>query len=440
MDIKSKINKFSCTFLDENLEIEYENSEWTKDRKKILVKISFFILFSILGFITSYGIHLKNLSSETYPQLNRLGTYWILSAHIINIILCLLTIFTSDKLKKKYANNLFVFMFCSAFLAINVKSFTGLDSEFTPGTMNLFFFPAYPLCISIAILYIANAKFNYTFIAYLVSTIPALLLFIIKGNGPFLEAIFFIILPSSWLVYNVYQEQIKSRYTFYHENLLNKGLRKYFGDTLTDQLIKDEGHINGQTQWVTITFTDMKNYSTIIEKMSPKIAVDFLNEYYTVIHNVIIRYNGMVLNYVGDSVMVIYGAPKTTENHEEQAVLAAIDIRKELSKLNDKWEKDGFSRYWKNRGINYVDCRTGIHCGNLIVGNIGSDKLIQYSAIGDVVNIAARLETINKEFETNIAISEEVRTALNQQLISQTNLVGELNLKGRTEKTNVYSI
>ena len=103
-------------------------------------------------------------------------------------------------------------------------------------------------------------------------------------------------------------------------------------------------------------------------------------------------------------------------------------------------EKDGWSRDWKNRGINYVDRRTGRHCGNLIVGNIGSDKLIQYSAIGDVVNIAARLETINKEFETNIAISEEVRTALNQQLISQTNLVGELNLKGRTEKTNVYSI
>ena len=153
MDIKSKINKFSCTFLDENLEIEYENSEWTKDRKKILVKISFFILFSILGFITSYGIHLKNLSSETYPQLNRLGTYWILTAHIINLILCLLTIFASDKLKKKYANNLFVFMFCSAFLAINVKSFTGLDSEFTPGTMNLFFFsslpPVYKYCNSL---------------------------------------------------------------------------------------------------------------------------------------------------------------------------------------------------------------------------------------------------------------------------------------------------
>ena len=66
--------------------------------------------------------------------------------------------------------------------------------------------------------------------------------------------------------------------------------------------------------------------------------------------------------------------------------------------------------------------------------------LVQYSAIGDVVNIAARMETINKEFGTNIAISEEVRTALNQKLISQTNLVGELNLKGRTEKTNVYSL
>ena len=86
MDIKSKINKLSCTFLDENLEIEYENSEWIKDRRKILVKILFFLFFSILGFITSYGIHLKNLSSESYPQLNRLGTYWILIAHISNVI------------------------------------------------------------------------------------------------------------------------------------------------------------------------------------------------------------------------------------------------------------------------------------------------------------------------------------------------------------------
>ena len=440
MNIKTKLNNISCTFRDDNLERDYTNSEWEKDKKKILIKIYFLILFSILGLITSYGIHLKNMAKDFYPHLNRLGTYWILSAHIINIILCSITIFSSNGFRKKYANNLFAFMLCSAFLAINAKSFTGLDSEFTPGTMNLFFFPAYPLCISIAILYIANIRFNYLFIAYLISTVPALLLFLLKGNGPLLEALFFIILPSSWLVFSVYQGQVKSRYTFYHENLLNKGLRKYFGDTLTDQLIKDEGQIDGQTQWVTISFTDMESYSTIIEKMSPKIAVDFLNEYYSAVHNVIIKHKGMVLNYVGDSVMVVYGAPQNLENHEESAVKAAIEIREKLKLLNQKWEKEGFSRYWKNRGVNEIKCRTGIHSGNLIVGNIGSEHLIQYSAIGDAVNIASRLERKNKDFGTSIAISEEIHAGLPKNLISQTNHEGDMMLRGRSKKMSVYSL
>ena len=440
MNIKSKLNTISCTFKDIDLESDYMISEWEKDKKKILIKIYFLILFSILGLITSYGIHLKNMEKDIYPYLNRLGTYWILSAHILNIIFCSVTIFSNNNFRRKYANNLFAFMLCSAFLAINAKSFTGLDSEFTPGTMNVFFFPAYPLCISIAILYIANIRFNYLFIAYLLSTVPALMLFLIKGNAPLFEALFFIIVPSSWLVFSVYQGQVKSRYTFYHENLLNKGLRKYFGDTLTDQLIKDEGQIDGQTQWVTISFTDMESYSSIIEKMSPKIAVDFLNEYYSAIHNVIIQYKGMVLNYVGDSVMVVYGAPQTLQNHEESAVRAAIEIRKKLKLLNQKWEKDGFSRYWKNRGINEVKCRTGIHSGNLIVGNIGSEHLIQYSAIGDAVNIASRLERKNKDFGTDIAISEEVHTALPESLVDQTNLEGDMALRGRSKKMSVFSL
>ena len=117
----------------------------TRDKKKILIKIYFLILFSILGLITSYGIHLKNMEKDIYPYLNRLGTYWILSAHILNIILCSITIFSNNNFRRKYANNLFAFMLCSAFLAINAKSFTGLDSDFTPGTMIVFFLPDYPL-------------------------------------------------------------------------------------------------------------------------------------------------------------------------------------------------------------------------------------------------------------------------------------------------------
>ena len=115
-------------------------------------------------------------------------------------------------------------------------------------------------------------------------------------------------------------------------------------------------------------------------------------------------------------------------------------LGEELEMLNQKWNENKFSRYWKNIGIDKVTCRTGLHCGNLIIGNMGSDDLLQYSAIGDVVNIASRLETINKEFSTEIAMSEEIYASLTDEFTNKAKLEGELNLKGRTNKTNVYSI
>ena len=102
--------------------------------------------------------------------------------------------------------------------------------------------------------------------------------------------------------------------------------------------------------------------------------------------------------------------------------------------------KRRFFSILENRCINEVKCRTGIHSGNLIVGNIGSEHLIQYSAIGDAVNIASRLERKNKDFGTDIAISEEVHTALPESLVGQTNLEGEMALRGRSKKMSVFSL
>ena len=138
--------------------------------------------------------------------------------------------------------------------------------------------------------------------------------------------------------------------------------------------------------------------------------------------------------------MVIYGAPEPQKDHEILALKTALEMREELKVLNQKWNDDKFSRYWKNIGIDEVSCRTGLHCGNLTIGNMGSDDLLQYSAIGDVVNIAARLETVNKEFSTQISMSEEIYASLTEEYTQKAKLQGEINLKGRTKKTNVYSI
>ena len=94
----------------------------------------------------------------------------------------------------------------------------------------------------------------------------------------------------------------------------------------------------------------------------------------------------------------------------------------------------------KNHGIESIEARTGIHTGSVIAGNIGSPEMLQYSTIGDTVNVASRLEQANKEFNTEISFSHEIYTALEEQLFEKSNLSGEITLKGRAVPTKVYSI
>ena len=98
------------------------------------------------------------------------------------------------------------------------------------------------------------------------------------------------------------------------------------------------------------------------------------------------------------------------------------------------------SRYWKNHGIENISVRTGIHTGSVIAGNIGSEKMLQYSTIGDVVNVAARLEQANKDFDTNICISEEIYINLTKKLHDAASFSGEIKLKGRNSSSKVYGI
>ena len=99
-----------------------------------------------------------------------------------------------------------------------------------------------------------------------------------------------------------------------------------------------------------------------------------------------------------------------------------------------------FSRYCKNYGIDKVTARTGIHTWSIIAGNIGSNKMLQYSAIGDVVNVASRLEQANKEFSSDISMSQEIYINLTKNLHDSANLAGTIKLKGRSSPSKVYSI
>tara|TARA_B100000131_G_C18087133_1_gene600651 strand:- start:476 stop:1312 length:837 start_codon:yes stop_codon:yes gene_type:complete len=252
---------------------------------------------------------------------------------------------------------------------------------------------------------------------------------------------FFILLVNKWKIEidnrTDFSKSVKIQDT---KKLMHETLKKYFGDVLSEKILSQNGKIEGETRWVTVCFTDISSYSTIIEHMSPGVAVKFLNEYFNSMHKVIEKHSGQILNYIGDSIMMVFGAPNNLEDHEKIAVECAIEMRKELIELNQKWHNSQLSRYWKNHGIDNISVRTGIHTGNVIAGNIGSERMLQYSTIGDVVNVSSRLEKANKEFNTEICMSQEVYSALTDDLIEVAEFVGEISLKGRNNTSKVYSI
>ena len=110
------------------------------------------------------------------------------------------------------------------------------------------------------------------------------------------------------------------------------------------------------------------------------------------------------------------------------------------NEMNQKWDETEFSRYWKNNGIDKIKARTGIHTRSVIAGNIGSERMLQYSTIGDVVNVAARLEQANKESDTEILITQEMYTTLTKDLHTLCEYKKEPNLKGRDNPTKLYSL
>ena len=138
--------------------------------------------------------------------------------------------------------------------------------------------------------------------------------------------------------------------------------------------------------------------------------------------------------------MVVFGAPKAIENHENLALECSMEMISGLKDLNKEWNQNEFSRYWKNNGIDSIKMRIGLHAGNVIVGNLGSKEMLQYSTIGDVVNIASRLEQSNKEYDTDIAFSHKVYISLTKNLYDRAKKSGSITLKGRSSSTDVYTV
>ncbi|OMH39807.1 hypothetical protein BGP75_01375 [Motiliproteus sp. MSK22-1] len=186
---------------------------------------------------------------------------------------------------------------------------------------------------------------------------------------------------------------------------------------------------NAHTYSASVMFTDIVSFTTISEKLPPETVVATLNGYFTAVEKVLDSYGGIINQFQGDAILASFNRPHNGLSPSECAVQAAIDIQLMLSD-----QSFGDSNYQTKLGT-----RIGINTGEVVGGFMGSDQRLIYTVHGDVVNLAARLEQLNKEFQSKILVSEATRSQCKNRLF---NFVpqGEARVKGRTESTSVFSV
>ena len=217
-------------------------------------------------------------------------------------------------------------------------------------------------------------------------------------------------------------------------NSMKKALssfKKYVPSEIVKELVKDknEAKLEAEASVITILFTDIKDFSTISEEANPHLLVNQLAEYFDAIAKIIHNHNGTIDKYIGDSVMAFWGAPHPDENQARNACLASLEIQQTLHKLNMKWISQGKEAFITRIGIN-----TGVS----FIGNFGSSERFNYTAIGDSVNLANRLEGLNKVYGSQIIVSESTEKEAGNELIFR--VLDIVAVKGRQQSVTVYQL
>jgi len=213
-------------------------------------------------------------------------------------------------------------------------------------------------------------------------------------------------------------EQVALRDKIRRESEARQSMMRYHSPQVVEEIIKGKGDCKVNERMITVLFTDIKDFTLLSEKLGPMGSAKLLNEYFDIVTDVVFRYKGSIDKFIGDAAMAIFGAPFYDMNYTEMAVRAAIDIQKEI------------------KGLNKFEIRIGINTGPAVIGNIGSTKRVEYTAIGDTVNIASRLEGM--AVPGKIYIGEKTYEQVKD--IFPIRPIGMQKVKGKTMEVGVYEV
>lgn len=211
---------------------------------------------------------------------------------------------------------------------------------------------------------------------------------------------------------------------------LRSVFNRYLSPVVISEILEksERVELGGRELTGTVYFSDIQGFTNISEQISASELVALLNEYFSIATDIILRNEGLLDKYIGDAIMAIFGAPIPNTHHAVQACTAALEVQR-LLKNNFQHENN-----YKPR----LETRIGIHTGSMVVGNIGSKLRLDYTAIGDTVNLASRLEGVNKIFATNILISDSTFQAVKDVFFARE--LDILYVKGRKESVVVYEL
>ncbi|HNX01769.1 MAG TPA: adenylate/guanylate cyclase domain-containing protein, partial [Candidatus Cloacimonadota bacterium] len=208
---------------------------------------------------------------------------------------------------------------------------------------------------------------------------------------------------------------------------------QYMAPELVKELLKNPKSLKygGTQQEITVLFSDIKDFTPYTESHPPEETVSILHEFLTAMVDIILQNQGILDKFVGDEIMALYGTPVPLTNSALSACKTALKMQDKLKELNQKWIREGKDPF--NIGI-------GINTGKVIVGNLGSQQIFDYTAIGDSINLGARLESLTRQYETmnQIIISEFTLEKVKDMVDSK--FIAEVNVKGKTQSVKIYEL
>ncbi len=286
------------------------------------------------------------------------------------------------------------------------------------------------LAILIGFFILSNLKIRYTFLSNISIILAYILLAInLSSVHSYNLDLFF---PTLSLIFSTFAGFAVN---YFHEKQHSEYLAEAFGRYISKDLLgeivgrRHELKLGGEKRRITLFFSDIRGFTSISEKLSPEDLVHLVNDYLTEMTEIILEHKGTVDKFIGDAIMSFWNAPLKESEHPLLACQAAKAQIKALKRLQKKWKKQ------KLPEIN-IGC--GVHTGDAIIGNMGSENRFDYTAMGDNVNLASRLEGLTKEYGVSIIISQETQKEIKGKL--QTRLLDAVKVKGKKIPVKIYEL